>query len=130
MADLASPMCLATSASCPSRHFGRRPTTSGPPLETDIVSAGRHVSKVPLADTQRRAAPACCIPDCSRINGECQSNADADAPVIRAVLAAERRSPASSRLMPAYPRGRLPGSAASGAAGTACVLETVADALG
>jgi hypothetical protein len=28
-----------------SRHFGRRPTTSGPPLETDIVRAGRHVSK-------------------------------------------------------------------------------------
>ena len=30
-----------------SRHFGRRPTTSGLPLETDIVRAGRHVSKVP-----------------------------------------------------------------------------------
>jgi NTE family protein len=29
-----------------SRHFGRRPTTSGPPLEADIVRAGRHVSKV------------------------------------------------------------------------------------
>jgi hypothetical protein len=29
------------------RHFGRRPTTSGLPLETDIVRAGRHVSKVP-----------------------------------------------------------------------------------
>src|SRR6266508_444866 len=29
-----------------SRHFDRRPTTSGPPLETDIVRAGRHVSKV------------------------------------------------------------------------------------
>jgi hypothetical protein len=33
-----------------SRHFGRRPTTSGPPLETDIVRAGRHVSKVPKSD--------------------------------------------------------------------------------
>jgi hypothetical protein len=33
-----------------SRHFGRRPTTSGPPLETDIVRAGRHVSKVPDPD--------------------------------------------------------------------------------
>src|SRR5947207_12469415 len=31
-----------------SRHFGRRPTTSGLPLETDIVGAGRHVSKVPI----------------------------------------------------------------------------------
>ena len=31
-----------------SRHFGRRPTTSGLPLETDIVRAGRHVSKVPI----------------------------------------------------------------------------------
>jgi len=28
-----------------SRHFGRRPTASGLPLETDIVRAGRHVSK-------------------------------------------------------------------------------------
>jgi hypothetical protein len=33
-----------------SRHFDRRPTTSGPPLETDIVRAGRHVSKVPIPD--------------------------------------------------------------------------------
>src|SRR5258705_9438528 len=33
-----------------SRHFARRPTTSGLPLETDIVRAGRHVSKVPTAD--------------------------------------------------------------------------------
>jgi hypothetical protein len=29
------------------RHFGRRPTTSGLPLETDIVRVDRHVSKVP-----------------------------------------------------------------------------------
>jgi hypothetical protein len=34
----------------PSRHFGRRRTTSGHPLETDIVRAGRHVSKVPGTD--------------------------------------------------------------------------------
>jgi hypothetical protein len=33
-----------------SRHFGRRPTTSGPPLETDIVRADRHVSKVPITE--------------------------------------------------------------------------------
>jgi hypothetical protein len=33
-----------------SRHFGRRPTTSGLPLETDIVRVGRHVSKVPIGD--------------------------------------------------------------------------------
>jgi hypothetical protein len=33
-----------------SRHFRRRPTTSGLPLETDIVRAGRHVSKVPCVD--------------------------------------------------------------------------------
>ena len=33
-----------------SRHFGRRPTTSGLPLETDIVRAGRHVSNVPTRD--------------------------------------------------------------------------------
>jgi hypothetical protein len=33
-----------------SRHFGRRPTTFGLPLETDIVGAGRHVSKVPATD--------------------------------------------------------------------------------
>lgn len=31
-----------------SRHFGRRPTTSGLPLETDIAKDGRHVSKVPI----------------------------------------------------------------------------------
>jgi hypothetical protein len=31
-----------------SRHFARRPTTSGIALETDIVRAGHHVSKVPI----------------------------------------------------------------------------------
>jgi hypothetical protein len=30
-----------------SRRFGRRPTTSGLPPETDIVRGGQHVSKVP-----------------------------------------------------------------------------------
>ena len=40
-----------------SRHFGRRPTTSGLPLETDIVTAGRHVSKVPTTKVQARRAP-------------------------------------------------------------------------
>src|SRR5258705_13639873 len=41
-----------------SRHFGRRPTTSGLPLETNIVRAGRHVSKgaTRLADLRRAAA--------------------------------------------------------------------------
>jgi hypothetical protein len=38
---------LVASASGQSRHFGRRPTISGLPLETDIVRVGRHVSKVP-----------------------------------------------------------------------------------
>jgi hypothetical protein len=33
-----------------SRHFRRRPTTSGLPLETDILRAGRHVSKLPEAE--------------------------------------------------------------------------------
>ena len=33
-----------------SRHFGRRTTTSVLPLETDIVRAGRHVSKVPITE--------------------------------------------------------------------------------
>ena len=38
-------------ADCPpGREIGFRPTTSGLPLETDIVRAGRHVSKVPEAD--------------------------------------------------------------------------------
>jgi hypothetical protein len=37
-----------TSALGLSRHFGGRPITSGLPLETDIVKAGRHVSKVPI----------------------------------------------------------------------------------
>ena len=32
------------------RHFDRRPTTTGLSLETDIVRAGRHVSKVPTRD--------------------------------------------------------------------------------
>jgi len=41
---------ILRAASGQSRHFGRRPTTSGPPLETDIVRAGRHVSKVPCVD--------------------------------------------------------------------------------
>jgi len=30
-----------------SRHFDGLPVTSGLPLEADIVTAGRHVSKVP-----------------------------------------------------------------------------------
>ena len=30
-----------------SRHFGRRPATSGLLLETEIARVGRHVSKVP-----------------------------------------------------------------------------------
>ena len=37
-----------------SRHFGRWPTTSGLPLETDIVRVDRHVSKVPVATLQTR----------------------------------------------------------------------------
>jgi hypothetical protein len=41
------------SALGPSRHFGRRPTTSGLPLETDIVRTGRHVSKVPTSGYRR-----------------------------------------------------------------------------
>jgi hypothetical protein len=35
--------------------FGRRLTTSGLSLETDIVRAGRRVSNVPAADFQRKA---------------------------------------------------------------------------
>jgi hypothetical protein len=31
-----------------SRHFDGLPMTSGLPLEADIVTAGRHVSKVPI----------------------------------------------------------------------------------
>jgi hypothetical protein len=33
-----------------SRRFGRRPTTSDVPPETDIVTAGPHVSKVPTPE--------------------------------------------------------------------------------
>jgi hypothetical protein len=33
-----------------SRRFGGQPPTSGLPLETDIFTAGRHVSKVPKAE--------------------------------------------------------------------------------
>jgi hypothetical protein len=36
-----------------SRHLGRRPTISGLPLETDIVTVGRHVSKVPSTEVRR-----------------------------------------------------------------------------
>jgi hypothetical protein len=43
------------SAKGQSRHFGRRPTTSGLPLETDIVRTGRHVSYVPQAEVKRHA---------------------------------------------------------------------------
>ena len=39
------PNCLILSDAL---HFGCRPTTSGLPPETDIVRAGRHVSKVPI----------------------------------------------------------------------------------
>ena len=34
-----------------SRHFDGLPMTSGLPLEADIVTAGRHVSKVPTGDS-------------------------------------------------------------------------------
>jgi hypothetical protein len=40
-----------------SRHFGRRPTTSGLLLETDIVGAGRHVSKVLIGDKRNEKRP-------------------------------------------------------------------------
>jgi hypothetical protein len=33
-----------------SRRFGGQPPTSGLPLETDIFTAGRHVSKVPIME--------------------------------------------------------------------------------
>jgi hypothetical protein len=36
-----------------SRHFDRAPLTSGLPRSTDIVSTGRHVSKVPTGDIAR-----------------------------------------------------------------------------
>ena len=54
-----------------SRHFGRRPTTSGLPLETDIVRAGRHVSKVPQAEVKRHAIT------CATLNDIVQSLLDA-----------------------------------------------------
>ena len=41
--------CL--SATGQSRRFDHLPTTSGPPPATDIVKAGRHVSKVPTPDS-------------------------------------------------------------------------------
>ena len=37
-----------------SRHFGRRPTSSGLPPEADIVKARRHVSKLPTPDLTTR----------------------------------------------------------------------------
>jgi hypothetical protein len=40
-----------------SRHFGRRPTTSGLPPEADIVRAGWYVAKVPTTEVQARRAP-------------------------------------------------------------------------
>jgi hypothetical protein len=39
--------CIAMTAKGQSRRSGGQPPTSGLPLETDIVTAGRHVSKVP-----------------------------------------------------------------------------------
>jgi hypothetical protein len=41
------------------RHFGRRPTTSGLPLETDIVRIGRHVSMVKEADVDGQIGGIC-----------------------------------------------------------------------
>ncbi len=48
-------MALIAMMSVPghSRHFGRRPTTSGFPLETDIVRAGRHVSALLRGSSSR-----------------------------------------------------------------------------
>src|SRR5882672_6201946 len=51
-----------------SRHFARRPTTSGLPLETDILRAGRHVSKVPKAEViPTRGVPKRRLCDTSRM---------------------------------------------------------------
>jgi hypothetical protein len=44
---------LDMSAKGHSRHFDGLPMTSGLPPETDIVTAGRHVSKVPIGDIPR-----------------------------------------------------------------------------
>jgi hypothetical protein len=41
-------VCVGSFAS-----FGRRSTTSGLPLKTDIVRAGRHASRVPRTDFSR-----------------------------------------------------------------------------
>jgi hypothetical protein len=49
---------MLTSDMGQSRHFGRWPTTSGLPLETDIAKDGRHVSKVPRAATYCQVNPA------------------------------------------------------------------------
>ena len=46
-------MCLPHVRVGQSRHFGRRPTTSGLPLSTDIVAVRRHLSKVPEPDLWR-----------------------------------------------------------------------------
>ena len=39
-----------------SRHYGRRQTTSGLPLKTDIVRVGRNVAKVPEAEVAHASA--------------------------------------------------------------------------
>jgi hypothetical protein len=48
-----------------SRHFSRRPTTSGLPLETDVVRVGRHVSKVPNAEMSDLPRRVRCSPNIS-----------------------------------------------------------------
>jgi hypothetical protein len=46
--------------------FGRRPTISGLPLETDIVRVGRRVSNVPLAEVEMPGVPCLsALPFCS-----------------------------------------------------------------
>src|SRR5438552_17386012 len=68
-------------ADCPpGREIGFRPTTSGLPLETDIVRAGRHVSKVPIADIRR---------GCSRSIGKPHTVQRA-CPLGRIILSAKR----------------------------------------
>jgi hypothetical protein len=53
--------CEATPALGQSGHFEGLPTTSGLPLETDIVGAGRHVSKVPKPEVANRCASGRCL---------------------------------------------------------------------
>ena len=75
---------MLTSALGPSRHFDGLPMTSDLPPEADIVTAGRHVSKVPISDI----ASAHSITSSARARRDAGTSRPSDFAVLRLMTSA------------------------------------------